>query len=74
MYEIEKDVPIPEMLIKRKYPVPFMEIGDSFIIPKDDLPKNSNIGGRVFPQAKRLGYRLTTRKLSDGSYRVWRIE
>lgn len=42
MYEIRKDVPVPEIAPQyhgRKYPFAKMEPGDSFLIPHDQLPE-----------------------------------
>jgi len=77
MYEIERDVPIPKGRRPgppKIYPIQEMEIGDSFLIPNEDVRGRKSVTQFVVPQAKRYGYRLTTRKLSDGGFRVWRVE
>lgn len=76
MFKIEKGMPIiGEKAIRgeSKYPIRHMEIGDSFLIPTDEITASSGMAARVAPQAKRYGFRLTVRKQKDGSYRVWRI-
>jgi len=70
MFEIEKGIPIPEQ--KSIYPIKDMKIGDSFIIPAGRNKYNPS--PLISPQAKRYGIKLTTRKLSNGDYRVWRVE
>jgi hypothetical protein len=75
MYEIEKGVEMPSLeRAGYKYPLRGLEVGDSFVVPKDKLPKSGSISGCLTPQSQRLGIKIITRKQPDGSYRVWRIE
>lgn len=76
MFIIEKGIEIPIRTDSRnKYPFRDMEIGDSFFVPNDNLPPSAskNFCQFVQPGAKRLGIKITTRKVKDG-FRVWRIE
>ena len=68
--KIEKGVPVPSgrlhgdsiSAVLRK-----MEIGDSIIWPANS-PRAS-----VSQQSKRCGIKMTSKKMPDGSLRVWRI-
>ena len=90
MYEIEKDVPIPEKIIKMstRYPFRSMEIGDSFLIrPRaegliDNKPVRLIQTGVIasFNWFRRnhpemSNWRIKTRYNSDNDeLRIWRIE
>jgi len=73
---IEKDVPISKVLVTGAgklaiYPFRMMEVGDSFLIEqpgKTACQLSGSANKRFAPK------RFTTRKLSDGSRRIWRIE
>lgn len=45
-----------------------MEVGDSFSVPYD-----KNIAAAVAKRAKMTGRKFSSRKLSDGTMRVWRL-
>lgn len=86
MFKIEKDVPLPQGAGRgwRKYPFCDMEVGDSFLVPRDEVKlrsvgSNGRLGAATIYTAasqygRRLGRRFTARKLPDGSVRVWRVE
>lgn len=64
---IEKGIPIPPQRAKDgslRAEMAKMEIGDSFVY------KNR---GHAFMAAKRFGFKIQTRALPDGTYRIWRI-
>ena len=68
--KIEKDVPIPEgrktshirELAKQ------MQIGDSVVVPTVEFRNG------LYSHIRSIGHKSTSRKLSDGTYRVWRVE
>ena len=73
MYEIEKDVPIPERQLKSsKYGLEKMEPGDSIFIPSET--RLSGIHSLADYYALRHPpKKFTTRKV-EGGYRIWRIK
>lgn len=78
MYEIEKGIDYPENWCARKYPFAEMEIGDSFLVPIEEIKnrsaeyvRNSILGSAR--QKRMPGKKFRTRKLEEG-IRVWRIE
>ncbi len=70
--KIDKGIPVPEARgMMRRYPWSEMEIDDSFLL-KSDVKSNSS---HVSLANKRYApKRFTSRRLSDGSRRIWRIE
>ena len=76
MFEIVKNVPIPEKAMPRntkgsKYPFASMEVGDSFFVPKEKntLATHASVVG------KRINMKFTTRMVDkDGvsCIGVWR--
>ena len=69
-YKIEKNVPLPKANIGRKIIFRFseMQIGDSFVCPRNKLSGLSS-------NAKRVGVKIAYRTLEDVvTIRVWRIE
>lgn len=69
-YAIEKGVPPPEQISKAKYPFPEMEVGDSFVAPQSDIDKVRFAAGQM---ARRKGMKFATRRMDDGTYRIWRL-
>lgn len=70
MPKIEKNIAIPQQTKWGKN-VEFLkklDVGDSFVIEKE------SIRGSFGVSARRLGIKLTTRKLEDGKIRLWRIK
>lgn len=66
-YEIEKDVPIPEVSGKgrSKYPFYEMAVGDSI------FSENVSIRQAAYAHARRNNKTFIVRKV-EGGYRVWR--
>lgn len=60
------------------FPFDQMNVGDSFLIPKGDhLVENPNAihyAVKMYQREVKIGFTVTTRKLLDGSRRVWRIK
>ena len=71
MYEIERNIPIPEPRgSKAKYPFREMEVGDSiFIIAPVSY---SEVYSAVLQASKTSGYKFVMRAV-DGGRRVWRV-
>ena len=70
-FKIEKNIPMPDHFgigAGCKYPWNKMEVGDSIIAPNLGAARSGQQYG------KRHGMKFSARKLSDGSYRTWRIE
>ena len=81
-YKIEKNIDINHYPCQRggtlaiQYPFFEMEVGDSFIAgeySKQYMHRISNLA-RNNPSLKKLGYKFSFRKLSDGNIRCWRVK
>lgn len=73
MYKIESGVPMPERVIRKKYPYEQLEVGQSFFVPcKKDAAKMKqiSIGSTA---ARHKPKRFTVSVVKDG-VRCWRIE
>lgn len=80
MYNIDKDVPVPEPRDltsrgTRKQMILQLEVGQSFLVPNSDFKKAGAGGaaGAYTQAAKRLGMKITTKREPEG-VRVWRVE
>ena len=69
---IEKGIPIPQRTYNtrgagRKCPAYQLQVGDSYA---------TDTKGRscAFQAAKKIGIKITLRKMQDGTYRVWRTK
>ena len=73
MFEIEKNVPIPENKNGRKpmYPWRKMKEGDSFFVDNIDNNKSSSIMGMAYPKLA-PGLRPCRRPEGNG-YRFWAV-
>lgn len=60
--KIETNVPVPRGT-RSKYPFRYMEVGESFVIPKSKLSS-------VRTLAHRIKIKITTRQEGE-SYRIW---
>lgn len=69
--DIDKNIPIPIMQQKRKYPWEQMAVGDSFFIAGASVTPICNAANYA---SKRLGGWKFTSKTVDGGVRVWRIK
>ena len=67
IFDIRNDVPIPPLKGKGTtvYPFKKMEVGDSFT-----GPRGATIAAAYYK--KRHIWDYTSRKLQDGTYRIWR--
>ena len=77
-FKIEQGIPMPEPSPSgvRKYPMPDLEIGDSFLVPSSSKKNPQKI---LHASAKHAGIRITVRRRKlerDGEdgVRVWRVE
>ncbi len=69
MFEVEKNIPIPER-VRMKYPWEQLGIGDSFLIP-DAIVDSVRSG--LYSCARNMKIKVTL-KTVDGGMRVWRIK
>jgi len=75
-YKVEKNIEYPTPVMRRKYPFPEMEPGDSFLLDEGITHSQINIVRAV---AKKWGKRhdgenFSVRKAGGGRYRCWRLE
>lgn len=71
-FSIEKDISIPKIIKKNKYPFLRMEVGDSFAFPVSKIGTVRNAASRY---GKELGYKLIIRKVENSDQaRCWRRE
>lgn len=68
MYEIDKGIEIPQP--RSEYPFGEMEIGDSFLAPKEKI---KGVRAAASEYGKRKSKRFMTRTV-EGGVRVWRVE
>lgn len=77
MFQIEKDVPIPETANKRlrttKYPFRQLEVGDSFFVPLTNGQSATKLQRSLASCAARQKVKVQTRCVENG-VRVWRKE
>ena len=81
MYQIEKDVPIPERHTgrgNRQFPFPEMQVGDSFFVPLDGrIPSNVQQSIAGAGRQNRTMSRFTSRQVTENGVqgvRCWRFE
>jgi len=84
MYEIENDVPTPSDGLgrKQKYVEMYealskLNIGQSFIMPVDNVPHATSLGGSIHTHGKRNNKKFVTRSIKAQDsvlMRIWRIE
>lgn len=67
MFKIEKNVPVST---RCKYPLPDMEIGDSFFVGADYCRRART---RAFSYGKKHNKKFIARKEGNG-VRIWRVE
>jgi len=74
MYEIDKNVPVPDSrtLKSTRYGFDKMEVGDSIFIPSDK-PLPGIHSAPCYYAIRHPGTKFTTRKV-EGGYRIWRIK
>ena len=63
--KIDKGIPMPSLT---RYPFDEMEVGDSFLVPSDNRTSVSTLVSR-----NHNGKKFSLRKMTDGTYRCWRI-
>lgn len=72
-FKIEKDVPVALSVMGRpsRYPFTDMEPGDSILVPAEH---EKQAGWSAAKYAAYHGKTFASRKQSDGSRRIWRLE
>jgi len=77
-FEIEKGVALPDSGRTKKgerlYPFGKMEVGDSFVVPKNGHKSWAFLHVATTKAQKECSIRLTTRAIDDENKRVWRTE
>lgn len=68
-FEIDKGIPVK--VSSSKYPLEEMEVGDSFLAPKNQRP---SISTRMTMLKKTMGREYTSRTVSEDEVRVWRVK
>lgn len=71
MYEISKNILMPQRRMAYNFPVGEMEVGDSFEVPPDEKISVHNCVR--YYEKKNKGKKFTIRKMPNGNYRCWRI-
>lgn len=71
-FKIQKGVKIPSAYRSTKYPFPDMEIGDSFVIPKEIAPivRVAANDWRTFYDRDK---KFSVKRFSDTEHRCWRV-
>ena len=70
MIKIEKGVPIPTRSHGYKYPLPEMEVGDSFVA---NYERERTIRASIYAFGKKLNRKFIVRR-EGNTIRVWRVE
>lgn len=80
MFEIERDIPIPKLTRRGKYPFRLMVVGDSFFVPETDKERCRRLTS-ILTACSRQGRgkgKFSTRTIKkDGlpvGVRCWKIE
>jgi hypothetical protein len=69
-YEIEDDVPLPELSRASKYPFAHMKVGQSFFV-KGDADACMTVRNSAYAHAKRYGKKFSCHS-EKGGVRIWR--
>lgn len=69
MIQVDRGIPLPKSKVTHSYPWDELQIGDSFLFPPEI--DREGAGARASAQAKRRGWKLTTRVTPKG-IRCWR--
>lgn len=67
-FVVEKGIPLPAKILPRKWVLPELAVGDSFVVPSHRAVVALNI------RAGEIGQKCAHRKLANGTYRIWRVE
>lgn len=69
VHKIRTDIPVPEPRGKISPSLRSMKKGESILISMKDVRNRTSI----YSCAESVGIKVTVRKISDHSFRVWRI-
>lgn len=74
MYEIEKGIPIPEKAHANcKYPWDKMEVGDSFVVPRNVKPRqHDKLRCYASGVGKKRGQTFYVKPEGENGFRIWR--
>ena len=70
-YKIEKNVPIPQGYVSRKYPFKEMEVGDSFVVEEENY---NRVRQAAYSYSHRHKIKLAVKRGLDGKFHCWRVE
>lgn len=68
-FPIEKNVPVPQ----NRYPFDAMEPGDSFLVPKDQVPASGTTAILRAVPRRHKDKKWACRTLPNGDARIWRL-
>jgi hypothetical protein len=71
-YKLTKKIPIPDKK-RNSYPFRKMDVGDSFLVPFDNVRDQNNIRSAASHFARRTGLAQFTITVEQHGYRVFRI-
>lgn len=69
----EKNIPVPNSVVSKKYHFEKMQVGDSISVPADKRYRQV-LSRLVSDYGNRHKMKFTIRKIDDQSVRVWRTE
>lgn len=70
-FDIVKNVSVPEG--RNSYPFRYMEVGDSFLVPFDQVRNQNSIRSAASHFARRTGLARFSVITEDNGYRVFRV-
>lgn len=72
-FTIDKNVPFPKRRVVRPSQYPFLQmaIGDSFVFSEKERTKVQSSAAWA---TKKIGWRFSTRRVDDRTYRCWRLK
>ena len=68
-FKIETDVPVPPIFAR--YPFAQMQLGDSFVMPQEQVSKARNAASAF---ARKRGVKFLFRRVDNDTFRCWRIK
>lgn len=66
---IDTGVPIPDSVVN--YPLKDLDVGDSFVFPKE---KRASVQSKASLVKKETGREFTVSKIDDTNCRIWRVK
>lgn len=72
-YELDSGIPVPKVVAQARYPFGKMKPGDSFVIKEEDRVRVS-VAASQYARRSPLKIKFATRKMEDGTVRIWRTK